>query len=70
MTSRNATLHRSARYVKTAGGSDNAWFYEAERSIQVYCHRDGQASRWCRIPIAMLEDYVRRVKVIKMRRKK
>lgn len=62
MTKRLSRLHQIAQFVNPNGGCSEAWFYENPKSIDVYCHRYGENSRWCRIPLAKLADYVRRAK--------
>lgn len=51
-------------------GCDSAWFYESVGGIDVYCHRAGQPSRYCRIPRQVLEDYVKRALKLSAQRKK
>jgi hypothetical protein len=62
-------LKREAQYVKPAGGCDTAWFYETPQFIQVYAYRAGERSRWCWIPRAMLESYLKRSRHAAARRK-
>lgn len=41
--------------------ASEAWFYENAKSIDVYTYKVGAGSQCCRVPIAKIRDWLRRV---------
>jgi len=58
--------HKPHKVITHKGHGDEAWFYENEKSIDVYCYsRTPVNGMSCRIRRAVLEDWLKRTRKTK-----